>query len=192
MPSSGKRKRCRKRKRCGAGLRALQGRKALDALIRRVQATMAATDFRGGRPPLVVKIAPDLTETDMDDIAAVLLARKVDGLVVSNTTTARPHPIQYLPHAQEAGGLSGQPLFEPSTEVRCLLLWAQTQQQVSKPSAVFSKKWVHAHALEKQRLCSGACRRRSDRPCLRVLSNVARSLESETTTALQKRSLTVF
>ena len=165
---------------------------------------MAATDFRGGRPPLVVKIAPDLTETDMDDIAAVLLARKVDGLVVSNTTTARPHPIQYLPHAQEAGGLSGQPLFEPSTEVRCLLLfepstevrclllWAQTQQQVSKPSAVFSKKWVHAHALEKQRLCSGACRRRSDRPCLRVLSNVARSLESETTTALQKRSLTVF
>lgn len=70
-----------------------------------------------GPPPLLVKIAPDLTETDKVDIAAVVLKHNIDGLIVSNTTIERPGPIATHPHGGEAGGLSGAPLFEPSTEV---------------------------------------------------------------------------
>jgi dihydroorotate dehydrogenase len=100
-----------------AGLRALQSRSALDHLITRVQDAMRHVDFPDRRPPLLVKIAPDLTEADMDDIAAVVLARGVDGLVISNTTIGRPPEIAGHPYKDEAGGLSGQPLFRLSTDV---------------------------------------------------------------------------
>jgi len=100
------------------GLRSLQGRAELDALLRRVQAARAAVDYGGAQPPpLVLKIAPDLTQADLKDIAAVALARRLDGIIVSNTTLARPPAVACLPHGQEAGGLSGAPLFEPSTRV---------------------------------------------------------------------------
>jgi dihydroorotate dehydrogenase len=68
-----------------------------------------------GPPPLLIKIAPDLTESDKADIAAVALRHSVDGLVVSNTTVARPGTIPQHAHGEEAGGLSGAPLFEAST-----------------------------------------------------------------------------
>lgn len=70
-----------------------------------------------GPPPLLVKIAPDLTDADKADIAAVARATRVDGLVVSNTTVARPDSIASDPSSREAGGLSGPPLMEPSTAV---------------------------------------------------------------------------
>jgi dihydroorotate dehydrogenase len=74
--------------------------------------------LRPVRPPIFVKIAPDLTASDMDDIAAVVLELGVDGVIVTNTTLARPTTL----HADasvtsQAGGLSGAPLFEPSTAV---------------------------------------------------------------------------
>ena len=98
------------------GLRALQGRRELEALVRFVQRARDGLEWGPrGPPPLLVKIAPDLTDDDKADIAAVAAATKVDGLVVSNTTVARPPEIQGLTHAQEAGGLSGPPLMEPST-----------------------------------------------------------------------------
>jgi len=93
------------------GLRALQGRAPLAELL------AAVRDARGGiRPPLLLKIAPDLTEADKSDIAEVTLAGGVDGLIVSNTTIARP-PGLISPAAGETGGLSGRPLFAPSTAV---------------------------------------------------------------------------
>jgi dihydroorotate dehydrogenase len=93
------------------GLRALQGREPLAALLAVVGAA------RGGRhPPLLLKIAPDLTEADKADIAEVALARGVDGLIVGNTTIARPAGLA-SPAAAQAGGLSGRPLFAPSTAV---------------------------------------------------------------------------
>lgn len=92
------------------GLRELQGR---DALARLLGAVMTA---RGGiATPLFVKVAPDLDASAIADIAAVVIASGIDGLIVANTTTARP-PLR-APHAAEAGGLSGAPLFEPSTAV---------------------------------------------------------------------------
>ena len=70
------------------------------------------------RPPLLLKIAPDLDEAARDDIAQVALAARVDGLIVSNTTVARPAtPMRTHRHLAETGGLSGQPLFVPSTEI---------------------------------------------------------------------------
>ncbi len=95
------------------GLRDLQTRERMAELLRRV------TDRRDAlRPdlPVLVKIAPDLTESQQDDIAAVVLESKVQGVIVSNTTLARPDEIP-AEKAKEAGGLSGPLLFAPSTQL---------------------------------------------------------------------------
>ncbi|MEX2451836.1 MAG: dihydroorotate dehydrogenase (quinone), partial [Rhodospirillales bacterium] len=66
--------------------------------------------------PLLLKIAPDLTEEDKHDIAEVVLDMAIDGLIATNTTLARPDNLKSK-HRGETGGLSGRPLFAPSTEV---------------------------------------------------------------------------
>ncbi|GFR40465.1 hypothetical protein Agub_g1025, partial [Astrephomene gubernaculifera] len=100
------------------GLRSLQGRKELEALVKQVKGTRDRMVWGpGGPPPLLIKVAPDLSEPDKQDIAAVALACGVDGLIVSNTTIQRPGVVAEFAAAQEAGGLSGAPLFEMSTAV---------------------------------------------------------------------------
>lgn len=98
-------------------LRALQGEHELDELLsqlaRRSQ-ELAAQYQR--RVPLAVKIAPDLTEEQIDIITEVLLRHDIDGVIATNTTIARD-AVQGLAHAQEAGGLSGAPLHARSLEV---------------------------------------------------------------------------
>ncbi len=97
------------------GLRALQDRDQLEALLAPLRAALAETAAAGGRPPpLLLKIAPDLTAEDRADIAEVALAQGLDGLIVSNTTIARPAGLKSR-FRGEAGGLSGAPLFGPST-----------------------------------------------------------------------------
>jgi len=93
------------------GLRALQDKAALDNLLGRV---MAAREEMAAKAPIFLKIAPDLTDEDKADIAASIVACRVDGLIVSNTTIARSKELQSA-KATEAGGLSGAPLFAPST-----------------------------------------------------------------------------
>jgi len=95
------------------GLRDLHQRDALDALIARV---VEARDAAPVRRPILVKIAPDLDLRALDDVVAVCAARGVDGMIVSNTTIARPASLRDA-NAGEAGGLSGRPLFEPSTRM---------------------------------------------------------------------------
>jgi dihydroorotate dehydrogenase len=85
------------------GLRALQDKGALDALL---AAVMDARAQDG--PPIFLKVAPDLELTDIDDIAAASIEHGVHALIISNTTIARP-PLRSM-HASEAGGLSGAPL----------------------------------------------------------------------------------
>ncbi|KAF8069615.1 hypothetical protein HT031_001732 [Scenedesmus sp. PABB004] len=100
------------------GLRSLQGRQALQDLVHFVKAARDKLDWGpGGAPPLLVKIAPDLTDADKADIAAVVLSSGVDGLVVGNTTLSRPGAVAEHRHGAEAGGLSGPPLFPLSTSV---------------------------------------------------------------------------
>ncbi|HXC11239.1 MAG TPA: quinone-dependent dihydroorotate dehydrogenase [Stellaceae bacterium] len=93
------------------GLRDLQARGALDSLLRRL------IDTRSGlsrRVPLLLKIAPDLTTDERRDVALVALDTGIDGLIISNTTIARPGGLRSR-HADETGGLSGRPLFAAST-----------------------------------------------------------------------------
>lgn len=100
------------------GLRKLQGRKQLKDLVKRVQAARDEMQWaEDGPPPLLVKIAPDLSKQDLEDIAAVSLNLRLDGLIISNTTLSRPDPVSSNPLAKEDGGLSGKPLFDLSTIV---------------------------------------------------------------------------
>jgi dihydroorotate dehydrogenase len=95
------------------GLRDLQRREALDDLILRV---VVARDETEPRRPLLIKVAPDLDPRGLEDIVAAALAHRIDGLIVSNTTVARPASLSSRNRA-ESGGLSGRPLFEPSTRL---------------------------------------------------------------------------
>jgi dihydroorotate dehydrogenase len=98
------------------GLRDLQAESALDDLIAR---TLAARDeaSAGAKPtPVLIKIAPDLTMPELDGMISVARRRKVDGMIVSNTTIARPETLRSGNKA-ETGGLSGKPLFLASTRI---------------------------------------------------------------------------
>ncbi|KAL9239271.1 hypothetical protein vseg_013610 [Gypsophila vaccaria] len=100
------------------GLRQLQGRKQLKDLVKKVQAARDEMQWgEEGPPPLLVKIAPDLSKQDLEDIAAVALALQVDGLIISNTTISRPDSVCNNPLSKEAGGLSGKPLYSLSSSV---------------------------------------------------------------------------
>ena len=99
------------------GLRDLQGQTALDDLMARVlDARDRAGEAHGRRVPVLLKIAPDVTEADLDSFAAVFADRKPDGLVATNTTLSRAG-LADPGVAAEAGGLSGAPLFDRATIV---------------------------------------------------------------------------
>jgi dihydroorotate dehydrogenase len=93
------------------GLRDLQGKAALDELLARV---VEARNSEPRRVPLVIKIAPDMDEHGRADIAEVVLSRRIDGAIISNTTVSRPK-LADAATAKETGGLSGRPLFRMST-----------------------------------------------------------------------------
>lgn len=94
-----------------AGLRDLQAGERLAALLAAVRAALA----RGAaRPRLLVKIAPDLDDAGLEAVVDTAVAQGIDGLIVANTTIARPAGLRSR-FAREAGGLSGRPLFAPST-----------------------------------------------------------------------------
>ena len=94
------------------GLRDLQQASALNELLTRV---MEARDRAALRRPLLLKIAPDLSLEELDAIVRVARDRKIDGMIVSNTTISRPSLASS--YANESGGLSGRPLFDLSTRM---------------------------------------------------------------------------
>jgi dihydroorotate dehydrogenase len=94
-------------------LRGLQNKDELNALL---SSLAEAREKELRRVPVLLKIAPDLDLAALDDIAAVTAATGMDGIIVSNTTIARPATLK-SPLAKEQGGLSGAPLFEPSTNI---------------------------------------------------------------------------
>ena len=98
-------------------LRDLQADEALAALLAALKARQRElADAHGRHVPLFLKIAPDLDEAQVQSIAAALLAHGMDGVIATNTTLSR-QAVQGLPHAQEAGGLSGAPVREASCRV---------------------------------------------------------------------------
>jgi dihydroorotate dehydrogenase len=98
-------------------LRALQSDEALDALLSAlVQRRDELAKGLGRRVPMFLKIAPDLDDAQIALIAATLQRHGMDGVIATNTTIARD-AVQGLPHAEEAGGLSGRPLLQASNRV---------------------------------------------------------------------------
>ena len=98
-------------------LRALQSDEALDALLSALQARRRKLAKQHGRAvSMFVKIAPDLDEAQVGVIAATLKKNGIDGVIATNTTLSR-EAVAGLPHADEAGGLSGAPVREPSNRV---------------------------------------------------------------------------
>jgi dihydroorotate dehydrogenase len=95
------------------GLRALQARGEIEELLARVQ-HFRRSKAAGQPPPLLVKLSPDLNDSEMRDIAEAVLAAGVDGLIIGNTTVTRP-PALKSAERNAQGGLSGRPLFALST-----------------------------------------------------------------------------
>jgi len=95
------------------GLRDLQARDNLQKLL---DAVMQARRDCAKQPPLLIKMAPDLSDEDMSDFADVAMTTKIEGIVVANTTIDRPASL-LSKNKIETGGLSGEPLFEMSTQV---------------------------------------------------------------------------
>ncbi|PKF32322.1 quinone-dependent dihydroorotate dehydrogenase [Acinetobacter proteolyticus] len=104
-------------------LRSLQSGDALTELLQTLKdRQLELADQYNHYVPLVLKVAPDLSSEDIHFIAAQLLQFKIDGLIVTNTTLGRDG-VENLPNGNEAGGLSGAPVFEKSTE--CLRQFAE-------------------------------------------------------------------
>lgn len=98
------------------GLRSLQTREALEGLLQPLSVEKKAQAGRLGRNvPVLVKLAPDLTDAELDDALSAILSAGMDGVIISNTTIARP-PLRSR-HAGETGGLSGAPLRQVSLEM---------------------------------------------------------------------------
>ncbi|WP_104498654.1 quinone-dependent dihydroorotate dehydrogenase [Acinetobacter indicus] len=104
-------------------LRSLQSGDALTELLQTLkQRQLVLAEEHQHYVPLVLKVAPDLEPSDIEFIAQQLLQFKIDGLIVTNTTLSR-EGVENLPHGDEAGGLSGAPVFEKSTA--CLAAFAK-------------------------------------------------------------------
>jgi dihydroorotate dehydrogenase len=96
------------------GLRGLQNKSELEDLISRLCATRDEIEEDGSQTPLLLKIAPDLSEDELSDIVDVVMSSKIDGLIISNTTIGEREELTGH-HATQNGGLSGAPLFTLST-----------------------------------------------------------------------------
>jgi dihydroorotate dehydrogenase len=93
------------------GLRDMQQATVLDDLLARVIETRDRVAPSAGPTPVLLKIAPDLALADLDDVVGIARARRVDGMIVGNTTVTRPAGLRDKAKAQQAGGLSGRPLL---------------------------------------------------------------------------------
>jgi dihydroorotate dehydrogenase len=92
------------------GLRDMQQAGVLDDLLARVIDARERVTRNAGPTPVLLKIAPDLSLPDLDDVVGIARARRVDGMIVGNTTVTRPHGLHDR-QSSEAGGLSGRPLL---------------------------------------------------------------------------------
>ncbi len=99
------------------GLRNLQQAEALDDLLARVIDARERVRKNAGDSPVLLKIAPDLSLTELDDVVHIARSRRVDGMIVTNTTLGRSSTLREQTRAKEQGGLSGRPLFRLSTRM---------------------------------------------------------------------------
>jgi len=129
------------------GLRQLQDP---DQLQRLLSVCLAARDRLARRVPLLVKIAPDLGEAELDAIAEAVLAAGLDGMIVSNTTVDRSG-LTSGRHADEAGGLSGAPLF-----VRSTVMLARMRRRVGPRMTLIGVGGVESAETALEKIRAGA------------------------------------
>jgi dihydroorotate dehydrogenase len=99
------------------GLRNMQQAAILDDLLARVIDARERVREKAGDTPVLLKIAPDLSLAQLDEVVQVARSRRVDGMIVANTTVGRPRSLRDKGRAEETGGLSGRPLFRLSTRM---------------------------------------------------------------------------
>lgn len=133
------------------GLRNLQARESLRQLLSAVLAARDEEAIRvGRRVPVFLKIAPDLTEEGLDDIADEIRASSLDGLIVSNTTLSRAG-LSDTVAAREAGGMSGKPLFERST-----IVLAKMRKRLGGNMPIIGVGGVHSAETAVEKMRAGA------------------------------------
>ena len=103
------------------GLRDLQSPKQLKKLLMRIDDVRNSCTYKyGKRIPIAIKLSPDIACEDIPMIIEQIIAYNIDAIAVSNTTLSRPSNLKPR-FVKESGGLSGQPLFQRSTEFESLL-----------------------------------------------------------------------
>lgn len=133
------------------GLRDLQARDSLKELLGKVLDTRDELAARmGSRRSVFLKIAPDLPDASLDDIAAEIALHPLDGLIISNTTLARTG-LKNTSHAKEAGGLSGRPVFERST-----IVLAKMRQRVGADLPIIGVGGIDSAATAIAKIRAGA------------------------------------
>jgi dihydroorotate dehydrogenase len=134
------------------GLRDLQQGKLFDELLARVVDARARVSRQAGLTPLLIKIAPDLTLNELDDVVGAARRRRVDGMIVGNTTLARPASLKDAKIAKESGGLSGRPLFALSTR-----MLAETYVRVEGAFPLVGAGGIDSGKTALAKIRAGAC-----------------------------------
>src|SRR6185295_9324624 len=133
------------------GLRALQQGRVFDDLLARVMEARARMSREAGTTPVLIKIAPDVTLNELDDIVGAARRHRVDGMIVGNTTVKRASTLRDR-EAMEPGGLSGKPLFTLSTR-----MLAETYVRAEGAFALVGAGGVNSGAAALAKFRAGAC-----------------------------------
>lgn len=133
------------------GLRSLQYGDALNELLAEIKAEQAKLAEQYGKyVPVAVKIAPDLTEDEVNSIAQCLINNDIDGVIATNTTLARDK-VEHLEHGNEMGGLSGKPVTDKSTEVI-----KQLAKALDDKMPIIGVGGIHSVEDAKEKIAAGA------------------------------------
>ena len=134
------------------GLRSLQRGQAFDELLSRVMEARSRISREAGTTPVLIKIAPDLTLNELDDVVGAARRHRVDGMVIGNTTVLRPAWLKDRETAHEPGGLSGAPLFALATR-----MLAETYVRVEGAFPLVGVGGVSSGETALAKLRAGAC-----------------------------------
>src|SRR5712671_405329 len=134
------------------GLRDLQQGKVFDELLTRVMDARARMSRQAGTTPVLIKIAPDLTLSELDDVVGAARRYRVDGMVIGNTTVLRPSWLRDRETAHEPGGLSGRPLFALATR-----MLAETYVRVENAFPLVGVGGIDSAETALAKIRAGAC-----------------------------------
>jgi dihydroorotate dehydrogenase len=134
------------------GLRDLQQGRVFDELLSRVMEARARMNRKAGTTPVLIKIAPDLTLSELDDVVGAARRHRVDGMMIGNTTVLRPPWLRDRTTAHEPGGLSGRPLFRLSTR-----MLAETYVRVESAFPLVGVGGIDSGETALAKIRAGAC-----------------------------------